>query len=404
MSQIFDPILPVQAITPPLALRESGDPEHFVERAESNLTDMADFADDLNEDFIPKINAMGAYIYDAAGQASLDAATAAQSAADAAQSAANAALSATVAGESETAAVGGAAAASRSAEAAREAEEAVSQMYGGLTDGATHLPTPGTPAARDANGCSQFGDAVNPQDAVNLRTLSAALGGVGQSLFFAGQMMPYYGPLDPTGKHPLAGGVVRSDWRVCDGTGGTPDMRNRFPMGAGAATEAGTTGGSATHTHTVTATVNNTSVTPAGTLSATAVTMNGSTGSASVTPSGAVGATTLTLSQIPAHGHDIPLALALLNFAASGNESYVALGGGPSRVRATDSGGNGSHTHSFTGTASPHAHAVSLSSTAHGHTFTGTATNHKHTAAAAASEAGSLPPHLALNFIMYIGG
>ena len=43
---------------------------------------------------------------------------------------------------------------------------------------------------------------------------------------------------------------IPGGWLLCDGSNGTPDLRNRFVKGAAAATEAGATGGSTTHTHT----------------------------------------------------------------------------------------------------------------------------------------------------------
>jgi hypothetical protein len=42
---------------------------------------------------------------------------------------------------------------------------------------------------------------------------------------------------------------IPSGWALCDGTGGTPDLRDKFLRGAAAAANPGTTGGSATHTH-----------------------------------------------------------------------------------------------------------------------------------------------------------
>jgi hypothetical protein len=43
-------------------------------------------------------------------------------------------------------------------------------------------------------------------------------------------------------------GSIPAGWHLCDGTGGTPDLRNRFIMGAGAVAT-GTVGGAATHSH-----------------------------------------------------------------------------------------------------------------------------------------------------------
>lgn len=42
---------------------------------------------------------------------------------------------------------------------------------------------------------------------------------------------------------------IPSTWRLCDGTHGTPDLRDRFIEGAGAGYPAGTTGGSVNHNH-----------------------------------------------------------------------------------------------------------------------------------------------------------
>ena len=42
---------------------------------------------------------------------------------------------------------------------------------------------------------------------------------------------------------------IPSGWVLCDGANGTPDLRSKFVKGAAAATEAGDTGGAATHTH-----------------------------------------------------------------------------------------------------------------------------------------------------------
>lgn len=38
-------------------------------------------------------------------------------------------------------------------------------------------------------------------------------------------------------------------WRLCDGTNGTPDLNNRFIIGAGTSKVPGATGGSNTHSH-----------------------------------------------------------------------------------------------------------------------------------------------------------
>lgn len=45
-------------------------------------------------------------------------------------------------------------------------------------------------------------------------------------------------------------GLVNKEWHLCDGTNGTPDLRNRFIYG-GDGTNSGATGGEATHKLTV---------------------------------------------------------------------------------------------------------------------------------------------------------
>lgn len=49
-----------------------------------------------------------------------------------------------------------------------------------------------------------------------------------------------------------ADSTVPTGWVICDGTNGTPDLRDRFIVAAGSTYGVGTTGGAATHTHTAT--------------------------------------------------------------------------------------------------------------------------------------------------------
>ncbi len=44
---------------------------------------------------------------------------------------------------------------------------------------------------------------------------------------------------------------IPSGWALCDGTNGTPDLRDRFVMGASSAEEPGATGGTSSHSHDV---------------------------------------------------------------------------------------------------------------------------------------------------------
>ncbi len=45
------------------------------------------------------------------------------------------------------------------------------------------------------------------------------------------------------------GATIPSGWALCDGTRGTPDLRDKFIVGAGSSYGVGSTGGDTTHTH-----------------------------------------------------------------------------------------------------------------------------------------------------------
>ena len=108
---------------------------------------------------------------------------------------------------------------------------------------------------------------------------------------------------------------AREDWILCDGgsdgkDGTVPDLRGRMIRGASDSVPAGSTGGSETHTHSI---------------------------------SGTVGDTTLSVEQVPSHTHSI--------------QTYVDLvgaGQGQAQWYATRQSTTG-----FTGDSQPHAHPLS---------------------------------------------
>ena len=109
---------------------------------------------------------------------------------------------------------------------------------------------------------------------------------------------------------------AREDWILCDGgsdgKGGTvPDLRGRMILGASDEHEAGSTGGSETHTHSI---------------------------------SGTVGATTLTEAQMPSHTHTFGIGTYGSSAEAKGNTS--------SKQRTDATGGSQAHTHSLSGVSS----------------------------------------------------
>ena len=95
-------------------------------------------------------------------------------------------------------------------------------------------------------------------------TLDGATGTSGQVLVSSGSSAtPTWGSGFPTGGIILwsgSTGSIPSGWALCNGSSGTPDLRNRFVVGAGSTYAVDATGGSAdatipSHTHTATTTV-----------------------------------------------------------------------------------------------------------------------------------------------------
>ena len=138
--------------------------------------------------------------------------------------------------------------------------------------------------------------------------------------------------------------AVPDAWALCDGQNGTPDLRDKFIVGAGRDYAVGATGGAETHTHTGTA--------------------------ASTTISGSVGATTLTTAQMPSHTHTIQRS----STSGAGGSVLSGSSTSASNYPSSATGGGESHTHS-------------LSSTSHSHSLNINATS-------------NLPPYYALAYIM----
>jgi hypothetical protein len=121
-----------------------------------------------------------------------------------------------------------------------------------------------------------------------------------------------------------ATGSIPSGWTLCNGTNGTPDLRNSFIIGAGSTYAVGATGGSAdsivvTHTHTATSVV-----TDPGHLHNTT-----STGSGTIMSDGALGNTATNASTTGTSTTDITVATTNANAGVSGTNAnlppYYAL-------------------------------------------------------------------------------
>lgn len=165
-------------------------------------------------------------------------------------------------------------------------------------------------------------------------------------------------------------GSIPSGWRLCDGTGGTPDLRNKFVIGAGSTyapsasggTTSLTTSSSGDHTH-------------SGTIST----------AGDHTHTGTIFGTSLTVDQLPPHYHNFTI-----------NKSDADSSGGTSFVKNITTGTEPTTVSTqSTGSGNPHTHSASINN-AGGHTHTATLSNsgtHTHTATI-------IPPYYALCFIM----
>jgi microcystin-dependent protein len=204
--------------------------------------------------------------------------------------------------------------------------------------------------------------------------------------------------LIPTGIITLWSGSVAtipSGWALCNGSSGTPDLRNRFVVGAGSTYSVDATGGSATstltsnelpaHTHVITTT-------------GTATSENAHSHTFSGTTSGQSQSHTHTATvSDPGHTHASPKNAApngggagiCMAGAASGNSPGYDTLSAFTGISVTNGNASEDHTHTYSGTTSTtaaHTHTLSLTSTA---ASTGSGASFT-----------NLPPYYALAYIM----
>ena len=146
-------------------------------------------------------------------------------------------------------------------------------------------------------------------DRAELRITSGALAQIKIDAFPSGGIIMWSGAI----------GSLPEGWALCDGANGTPDLRNRFVVGAGSTYSVGATGGA--------------------------------------------DSVTLTAAQMPTHNHSASTATA----GAHTHGGSTGNGGGHSHTGTTASNGSHGHTAS-TGSAGAHTHTASSNSAgAHTH-------------------------------------
>ena len=121
---------------------------------------------------------------------------------------------------------------------------------------------------------------------------------------------------------------IPSGWNLCNGSNGTPDLRDRFIVGSGSSYSTGNTGGAS-------------SVTPSGSVNVSGL---------------SAGSTTLSTSQIPSHNHyqsKRNQVYPSYTHSGQGATSQSGINGYSSGSTPTqNTGGSGSHNHSISGSAS----------------------------------------------------
>lgn len=179
--------------------------------------------------------------------------------------------------------------------AASVSQAGIVQLAAALSDSTTQAPT-----------CKAVKMAIESR----LAAVNVPVGGI----------IAFSGSFGGTGSRfpvPLDGVDPDLSWCLCDGTTTNglpvPDLRGRMIMGASDTYAAGSTGGTATHTHTL---------------------------------SGSVGATTLTVAQMPGHTHS-PGGV-VVNATGGGFPNNPGSPSGHTQALSA-TGGSQSHTHSLSG-------------------------------------------------------
>jgi len=174
-------------------------------------------------------------------------------------------------------------------------------------------------------------------------------------------------------------------WAICDGTNGTPDLRDRVPMGTYTVAELKAQVGSFSHTHAATTSCVNNAIGVSGTVSGT---VGGTTSASQPSVSVTVNAHTLSAAEMPVHGHSVGVSGSIGNHTHTvgvpnvygGFEGSAMVLSGPlyttsnSNFSTSASGAQAvsiSVSQSNAGSGGSHAHTASGAQSAHSHTWSG---------------------------------
>ena len=200
-----------------------------------------------------------------------------------------------------------------------------------------------------------------------------------------GTLVTVMGKLVPSGVILMWSGstdTIPAGWALCNGQDGTPDLTDRFILGAGKTNQPGTTGGAATVTPSVAARSAHAGI---AVQNAALSIWTGAAG----TGIGIQG-TTLDGNTLPSHAHTSiqPSEYRDNGWGDSGNITFR----GPTQKNGGYTGNSWAHAH---GVSDPgHAHAVGSSEHSHGITDSG------HTHALTAQAISTMSPYYALCLII----
>jgi len=252
---------------------------------------------------------------------------------------------------------------------------AAADLYAGIGSDVTSLKT--NAVVKNLTGSSQQAivGSLNVQGTVNAGAISQG----GFQLLPRSSVIMWYGQPN----------TVPSGWHLCDGTNGTPDLRDRFVIGAGSSYAAGATGGASSQT--VSTSSAGAHSHGGGTTSSGPWNMSGSSDVQGLhSHGGSTAGYQLQVGDIPSHTHGYGVTAVGL----SGGGSLIGTLGSSTTQQTQATGGNGFHAHGIFQDGA-HAHNISVSQVpAHNHGITSDGT-HAHTVSVS-----TLPPFAALCYIM----
>lgn len=161
----------------------------------------------------------------------------------------------------------------------------------------------------------------------------------------------------------FSGATYPDNWFLCDGTNGTPDLRDKFIVAAGSTYAAGASGGAAVHSHSI-------SIDSGGAHTHTATASDEA----------------LSIAQMPSHKH--------LNGVTDSGTDLFSRGTAASAITTPDSIDNNSNNGTIEGYTSDTG-----SGDTHGHTIT-VDSGGAHTHTGDTADGSTIPPYYALAFIM----